>query len=313
MMTEAASPPPAHEPVLLPEIMEFLFYRDPIPDGFFCDATVGMGGHSQAILESSGPTGRLLALDRDADALAFARARLAPFGERVTFVHAPFSELAATMADRGPGAADGILADLGVSSPQLDRAERGFSFQRSGPLDMRMDQTRGETAADLVARVEERELVSILRDLGEERFAGRIARRIVEARERGPLDSTGALAEVVAQAVPARERHKNPATRTFQALRIAVNRELEELATFLADAPGLLRPGGRLCIIAFHSLEDRMVKRRFRGLSEPRPEVPGDTPKFRAVTKRIVVASEDEQRRNPRSRSAKLRVLERIA
>ena len=158
MMTEAVSPSvpsaPAHEPVLLPEIMEFLFYRDPMPDGLFCDATVGMGGHSQAILESSGPTGRLLALDRDADALAFARARLAPYGDRVTFVHAPFSELAATMAARGLGAADGILADLGVSSPQLDRAERGFSFQRSGPLDMRMDQTRGETAADLVARID---------------------------------------------------------------------------------------------------------------------------------------------------------------
>ena len=155
--------------------------------------------------------------------------------------------------------------------------------------------------------------MTILRDLGDERFAGRIARRIVEARARGPLDTTGALAELIAQAVPARERHKNPATRTFQALRLAVNRELDELATFLADAPDLLGAGGRLCIISFHSLEDRMVKRRFRALSEPRPEVPDDRPKFRAVTKRIVEASEDEQRRNPRSRSAKLRVLERIA
>jgi len=313
MMSEASSPPAAHEPVLLHEILEFLFPGGPNPGGAFCDATLGMGGHSQAILESSAPTGRLLALDRDPDALAFAGARLAPFGARVTFAHAPFSRIAATAAAHQLGPLDGILADLGVSSPQLDRAERGFSFQRTGPLDMRMDQTSGETAAELVARLDERELAGILRDLGEERFAGRIARRIVEARERQPLDTTGALAEVVAHAVPGRERHKNPATRTFQALRLAVNRELEELATFLADAPGLLKQGGRLCIISFHSLEDRMVKRRFRALSERRPEVPGDEPKFRAVIRRIVEASEAEQERNPRSRSAKLRVLERIA
>jgi 16S rRNA (cytosine1402-N4)-methyltransferase len=272
-----------------------------------------MGGHSQAILESSAPGGRLFGVDRDPDALSFARARLAPFGGRVTLVHAPFSALRATVVSHHLGPFDGVLADLGVSSPQLDRAERGFSFQRSGPLDMRMDQSRGETAADLVARLDERELAGILRDLGEERFAGRIARRIVEARGRAPLDSTAALAEVVAQAVPARERHKNPATRTFQALRIAVNGELDELGAFLAQAPDLLRPGGRLCIISFHSLEDRMVKRRFRALSEPRPEVAGDAPKFRVLTKRIVEASEAEQRRNPRSRSAKLRVLERLA
>lgn len=313
MMPEAASPPAAHEPVLLPEILEFLFPGGPTSGGLYCDATVGMGGHSQAILESSAPTGRLLGLDRDPDALAFAGARLAPFGARVMLAHATFSGVAAAMAQQGLGPADGILADLGVSSPQLDRAERGFSFQRTGPLDMRMDQTSGETAAELVARLDEHVLAGILRDLGEERFAGRIARRIVEARARAPLDTTAALAEVVAHAVPGRERHKNPATRTFQALRLAVNRELDELATFLADAPGLLKPGGRLCIISFHSLEDRMVKRRFRALSERRPEVPGDEPKFRAVTKRIVEASEAEQERNPRARSAKLRVLERIA
>jgi 16S rRNA (cytosine1402-N4)-methyltransferase len=313
MMTDVASLPVPHEPVLLSEILEFLFFEGRGRDGFYCDATLGMGGHSQAILEASGPGGRLLGLDRDPDALAFAGARLAPFGDRVMLVHAPFSRLGEALAARALGPADGILADLGVSSPQLDRAERGFSFQRTGPLDMRMDQSSGETAAELLARIDERELTSILRDLGEERFAGRIARRIVEARERGPLDSTAALAEVVARAVPARERHKNPATRTFQALRIAVNSELDELATFLASAPGLLRPGGRLCIISFHSLEDRMVKRRFRALSEARPEIPGDEPKFRVVTRRIVEASEDEQHRNPRSRSAKLRVLERIA
>jgi 16S rRNA (cytosine1402-N4)-methyltransferase len=178
---------------------------------------------------------------------------------------------------------------------------------------MRMDQSQGETAAELIGRLEERELVSILRDYGEERFAGRIARRIMETRDQGALDSTGTLAAVVAQAVPGRERHKNPATRTFQALRIVVNHELDELATLLGDAPALLRPGGRLCVMAFHSLEDRMVKRRFRWLAEPRPEIPGDRPNYRVLTKRIVIASEAEQERNPRSRSAKLRVLERIA
>src|SRR3569832_1798207 len=279
MMPEAAPPTAAHDPVLLTEILEFLFPAGPAAGGFFCDATLGMGGHSQAILESSGPTGHLLGLDRDPDALAFAGARLAPFGDRVTLVHAPFSQLAATLASRGLGPPTGVLADLGVSSPQLDRAERGFSFQRTGPLDMRMDQTTGESAAELVGRLDERELAGILRDLGEERFAGRIARRIVEARERGPLDTTGALAEVVAQAVPARERHKNPATRTFQALRLAVNRELDELGTNQTKTPNQQKPGGRLCIISFHSLEDRMVMRRFRARAGPRPGGPGGAPK----------------------------------
>ncbi|HEY4185825.1 MAG TPA: 16S rRNA (cytosine(1402)-N(4))-methyltransferase RsmH [Polyangia bacterium] len=313
MTTEGAPEPANHEPVLLAEILEFLFPFGRRPGGIFCDVTVGMGGHSEGMLEWSSPTGRLVGLDRDPDALSFSRRRLAPFGERANLMHAPFSATRATLAALGIPRVDGILADLGVSSPQLDRAERGFSFQRSGPLDMRMDQTQGETAAELIARIEERDLVSILRDFGEERFAGRIARRIVETRTQGALDSTAALAAVVAQAMPGRERHKNPATRTFQALRIAVNRELDELTTFLAEAPALLSAGGRLCVMAFHSLEDRMVKRRFRALGEPRPEIPGDEPKYRVVTKRIVIASEAEQERNPRSRSAKLRVLERLA
>jgi len=313
MMSEGAPEPANHEPVLLSEILEFLFQRGRAPGGVFCDVTLGRGGHAQAILEWSAPTGRVIGLDRDPTALAFSRGRLASFGDRVTLVHAPFSRLGASLGVLGIEEVDGILADLGVSSPQLDTAERGFSFQRTGPLDMRMDQTEGETAADLLARVDEAELAALLRDFGEERFAGRIARRIVEARERGELDSTAALAAVITQAVPARERHKNPATRTFQALRIVVNRELDELRAFLAEAPGLLRPGGRLCVIAFHSLEDRMVKRRFRALGEPGHDVPAAGARYRIVTKRIVIASEAEQARNPRARSAKLRVLERTA
>jgi 16S rRNA (cytosine1402-N4)-methyltransferase len=313
MMPEDAPEPANHDPVLLAEILEFLFPRGAVPGGIFCDVTVGLGGHSQGMLEWSSPTGRLVGLDRDPQALSFSRRRLEPFGDRVTLAHAPFSRMKPTLGQLGIASVDGILADLGVSSPQLDRAERGFSFQRSGPLDMRMDQSQGETAGELIGRLQERELVSILRDYGEERFAGRIARRIMETRDQGALDSTATLAAVVAQAVPGRERHKNPATRTFQALRIVVNGELDELATLLGDAPALLRPGGRLCVMAFHSLEDRMVKRRFRSLAEPRPEIPGDRPNYRVLTKRIVIASEAEQERNPRSRSAKLRVLERIA
>lgn len=300
---------PGHQPVLVPEVLEFLLAAEAGPEPTYCDATIGLGGHGRAILERTSPGGRLIGLDRDLDALATARTTLAPYGDRVTLVHSPFSRLREVLDDLGAGPLDGVLADLGVSSPQLDRAERGFSFQRGGPLDMRMDQSRGETAADLLARIGEAELVRLLRDYGEERFAGRIARHIVEARDQGQLDSTATLAAIVARAVPARERHKNPATRTFQALRIVVNRELEELDLFLNQAAASLRPGGRLCVIAFHSLEDRMVKRRFRAMAEPTTE----GPRMRILTKRIVIASEDEQAANPRSRSAKLRAAERIA
>lgn len=284
----------------------------------FVDATLGLAGHARGILEQSAPTGRLVGLDRDQSALGLAGKALAASGDRVTLVHTPFSRLDAVLDDLAIDRVDGILADLGVSSPQLDRDERGFSFQRSGPLDMRMDQTSGETAAELLARVPEPELVALLRDYGEERFAGRIARRILEARDRGELGSTTSLAAVVARAVPSGERRKNPATRTFQALRIAVNGELSELESLLAHAPARLALGGRLCIVAFHSLEDRMVKRRFRALGDedrlagPAVQAAGGA-RFRVITKRPVVASEAEEARNPRARSAKLRVLERVA
>jgi 16S rRNA (cytosine1402-N4)-methyltransferase len=301
--------PAGHVPVLLAEILEFLFPAGPTSAGLFCDATVGLGGHAQAILSASSPGGQLVALDRDPVSLAEATRTLAPFTGRVTLVHTPFSRIRLVLEELGLGALDGILADLGVSSPQLDRGERGFSFRHEGPLDMRMDQSTGETVAELLARISEDELVRILRQYGEERFAGRIARRIFEARDRGELRSTGELAAIVTKASPGRERHKNPATRTFQALRIALNRELEELDQFLDQAASCLRPGGRLCVISFHSLEDRMVKRRFRAWSNDDNE----GPRFRILTKHIVMASDAEQERNPRARSAKLRVAERIS
>jgi len=279
--------------------------------GIFCDATVGLAGHTRALLERGGDLGpaRVIGLDRDPHALTAAGANLAAFGDRVTLVHARFSRIASVLAERGAPSVDAVLADLGASSPQLDRADRGFSFRRSGPLDMRMDPTIGETAAELLGRLDEDELARLLRDYGEERFAGRIARAIVEARQRGQLDSTAALAAVVARAVPGRERARNPATRTFQALRIAVNEELDELDAFLDAAVACLRPGGRLAVISFHSLEDRIVKRRFRALAEPVQS----GPRLRILTKRVVVAGEAERARNPRSRSAKLRVAERVA
>jgi 16S rRNA (cytosine1402-N4)-methyltransferase len=300
---------PGHDSVLVAEMLEVLFRADAPPGGTYCDATIGLGGHARAILDRSAPGGRLIGLDRDPEALAIARARLASFGDRVTLVHAPFSRLRSVLDDLGAGPVDGLVADLGVSSPQLDKPERGFSFQRNGPLDMRMDQTAGPTAAELLAQIGQADLERVIRDYGEERFAGRIARHITEARGRSKLDSTAILAAIVAAAIPRGRQHKNPATRTFQALRIAVNRELDELKAFLDEAPACLRPGGRLCVIAFHSLEDRMVKRRFRTLSDPATT----GPKLRMLNKRIIVASEEEQRRNPRARSAKMRAVERVS
>jgi 16S rRNA (cytosine1402-N4)-methyltransferase len=253
--------------------------------------------------------GRTRARHPDRDALATATETLATFGDRVTLVHARFGELRRVLDDLHAVPVDGFLVDLGVSSPQLDRAERGFSFQRSGPLDMRMDQSQGETVADLLRRVDEVELGRILRDLGEERYAARIARAIMEARDKGELSSTGTLGAVVARAMPHHERHKNPATRTFQALRIAVNEELGQLDQFLSQLCDCLRPGGRVCVIAFHSLEDRIVKRKLRELAARGGAEP---PRLRLLNKHVVVAGDDERHRNPRARSAKLRAAERI-
>ena len=296
-----------HEPVLLNEVLEWLA---PHPGGRYCDATVGLGGHAREILRRSAPDGTLVGLDRDRDAIAAAGATLAEFGDRVTLVHTPFSQVRDVLTRVGAVPVDGFLVDLGVSSPQLDRPERGFSFRESGPLDMRMDQSQGETAGELLRRLDEQELETIIRDYGEERYARRIARAIVEARERGELDSTGALGTIVARAMPRHEWHKNPATRTFQALRIAVNQELVQIEQLLDQMADCLRPGGRLCIIAFHSLEDRIVKRRLRALAGRGGT--GETPRVRLLNKHVIVASDEERDRNPRARSAKLRAAERI-
>lgn len=288
--------------------MSFLCPRD---SGLYCDATVGLGGHTRAIVERCAPHGRVIGIDRDAEVLALAKENLAPQGDRVRLVHAPFSQIRSVLEQADALPLDGCIADLGVSSVQLDQPERGFSFRRSGPLDMRMDRSQTETAADLLQRVDEEELARLLHDLGEERFARRIAREIARARESGGLDSTSALSSLVARSVPRREATKDPATRVFQALRIAVNDELGELDRFLQTAPGCLRPGGRLVVIAFHSLEDRMVKRRFRALAAGDTDAP-ESPRFRILTKHVITASEDELARNPRARSAKLRAAERL-
>lgn len=273
------------------------------------DATVGTGGHAEALLIESGPAGRLFGMDRDAEALAVARDRLRPFGDRVELLHGDFAALGSIAADNGWGAFDGILFDLGLSSFQLDDASRGFSFAREGPLDMRMDpQGHGKTAADLLARLSEREIAGILWEYGEERWAKRIAARIVEDRRAQPLTTTSQLARAVAAAVPRRAwpRRIHVATRTFQALRIAVNEELPSLQRGLEDAVGLLAPTGRMCIISFHSLEDRIVKHTLRGWAHSEP------PRVRLLTKRPVVPTQAEVEANPRARSAKLRAAERL-
>ena len=291
-----------HEPVLLDEVVSLLA---PARGGTFVDCTTGLGGHSSALLEN-GAT-RLLALDRDEDALRAAAERLAPYGDRVELVHSDYREIGSVLQQRGIDAVDGILADLGVSSMQLDQEGRGFSFRRDEPLDMRMDRSQGPTAADLLADVDETDLANVIFQYGEERHSRRVARAIVRAREAAPLQSTGALADVVRRAVPTRGYQRiDPATRTFPALRIWVNRELEGLDTFLGDAARRLLAGARFAVITFHSLEDRIVKHTFRALAAA-----GDA--WQVLTRKPVVPGDEEVARNPRARSAKLRAIERLA
>lgn len=293
----------------------------PRAGGVYCDATVGGGGHAERILAASAPDGRVIGIDRDPDALSAARARLQPFGQRVQLVHGTFGEAGAILRRLGAVPVDGFVLDLGVSSPQLDRADRGFSFGKAGPLDMRMDPSSGdETAEGLIRRVGVDELAQILRRWGEERYAGRIARAVKEAVMAGEATTTTELAAVIARAVPTRERHKDPATRTFQALRIAVNDELGQLERFLAEFPSLLRVGGRVVVIAFHSLEDVLVKNRFRELAKESGYPPDIArkmglapPTVRLLTRKPLVPSEDEVRGNARARSARLRAAEKIA
>ena len=295
-----------HVPVLTNEVLQFL---RPDRGGLFVDCTVGLGGHSKALLEA-GAT-RVIGFDRDVEALAAARIALAPWGDRVELVHADYRSFDEVLDRQGVGPIDGALADLGVSSLQLDSPGRGFSFQRDEPLDMRMDTTTGETAADLVAQSSERDLADAIYAYGEERFSRRIARALVEARMEEPVITTGRLAAIVRRAVPRRGYMRiDPATRTFQALRIWVNRELDALDRFIEALAHRLRAGARLVVISFHSLEDRIAKHTLRRLAQ----ADGDgAPSMTVLTKRPIMAGEDELQRNPRARSAKLRAAERVA
>ena len=285
-------------------VTEVLDHLAPARGGVFVDCTVGLGGHARALLDA-GAT-RLIGLDRDPAALARARAELAPHGDRVTLVHGDYRDVETVLDTRGVAQVSGMLADLGVSSMQLDAEGRGFSFRRDEPLDMRMDTTAGPTAAEALRDVDEEALADLIYELGEERHSRRIARAIVRARDERPIDTTGQLADIVRRAIPRKGYSRiDPATRTFQAIRIWVNRELEGLDGFLGTAAGRLERGGRLAVIAFHSLEDRIVKHTLRAL-----QAQGTV---KVLTKRPIVPSEAEVKRNPRARSAKLRAAERIS
>ena len=316
-----AADTPAHIPVLLAESLAALALK---PDGLYVDGTFGRGGHSRAILAALGAQGRLIALDRDPAAITAGRRIVDP---RLTLVHAAFSRLTEVLDTRGIREVDGIVLDLGVSSPQLDDAARGMSFRFDAPLDMRMDTTQGETAADFLAQAEQHQIEEVIREYGEERFAHALAKALVAARQQQHISSTGQLAALVAAVVRTREPGQHPATRTFQALRIHVNRELEELSLTLPQALGRLRPadpttgqtGGRLAVISFHSLEDRIVKRFLRDAATP-PQPPKGVPvraadlpapSLRLIGKTIR-AGADETRANPRARSAVLRVAEKV-
>ena len=302
-----------HITVLLKEAVEALAIK---PDGVYVDGTFGRGGHSRAVLARLGPNGKLIAFDRDPVAVAAGEALKDP---RFELVHAPFSDFAEALAERGIEHVDGVLLDLGVSSPQLDEAERGMSFRFDAPLDMRMDTTRGMTAAEWLADAPVADITRVLREYGEERFAYEIAKALVAARTGGLVATTGQLAALVEKTVWTREPGQHPATRTFQALRICVNQELEELSLVLPQVVAALAAGGRLVVISFHSLEDRIVKRFMRDASRP-PQLPArlpvraaDMPKPKlALVGKAVRPSDEEVSANPRSRSAVMRVAERL-
>lgn len=303
-----------HIPVLADRCLELL--RPALAEGgTMIDATLGMGGHSELVLREV-PNARVIGIDRDRAALELASARLAPFGERFRAVHATYDQVGEVAGD----GVEAILMDLGVSSLQLDEVERGFSYREDAPLDMRMDSSTGESAAELLARVDEAELRTILFRWGEERFAPRIAREIVRCRAQQPLRTTGQLVEIVRRSIPAAARRQggNPAKRTFQALRIAVNRELDILETALPAALDALRPGGRIVVLAYHSLEDRIVKQAFRRRATSSappglPELAEHRPTFRLLTHGAEKAGDDEIAANPRSASVRLRAAERLA
>jgi len=299
-MQELSEAAKIHRSVLLDECIEFL---DLQPGRVYMDGTMGLGGHSEGILQASSPDGRLIAFDWDAAAIEKSRERLAIFADRLSIVRRNFSEISEGLAECGVTAVDGILIDIGLSSLQLDIGGRGFSFQQDEPLDMRMDLRQKVTAASIVANCKEQELADIFYYYGEEKQARRIASFVVEERRKCPIETSKQLADLVARAVPRRFHPKriHVATLVFQALRIAVNTELENLSKILDRAADHLRPGGRFCVISFHSLEDRMVKRKFR-----------ESNKWKVLTKKPVKASQKEIEENPRSRSARLRVAERL-
>jgi len=305
-----------HQPVLLEEALDVLSVK---PGGRYIDCTLGAGGHARGILERSSPDGRLLGLDADPRALDLARAQLSEFGSRVVLVNESFAKLAATARWNGFDPVDGILFDLGLSSMQLEYRDRGFSFRVEAPLDMRFDPREPITAADLVNTLSERELAEIFFQYGEEPRARSIARAIVRARARKPIETTTELAEVILRAAPQRLGRVHPATRVFQALRIVVNRELEVLDSALQQALELLAVGGVIAAISFHSLEDRLVKQFFAGEAKGcrcPPDLPvcvcGRQPRLQIVTKKAITPTEEEIQRNPRSRSAKLRAARRV-
>lgn len=289
-----------HVPVLEKEVIQYLKLRK---DGVYVDATLGLGGHSGSILDRIGPAGKVIGFEWDEQAACVAAKRLKHFGDRIRIVRRSYAELLDGLDEENVEKVDGLLLDLGVSSLQLDRGERGFSFQVDAPLDMRMDTRSGETAAELVSRLSQEQLADIIYNYGEERQARRIAGFIVKARENESIDTTIQLAGIVAKAIPKKyhPKKKHVATRTFQALRIAVNKEFNNIVTILTAAPSVMAQGARICVITFHSLEDRIVKQAFN-----------NNPELNVITKRPVSPSEEEVASNPRARSAKLRVAERM-
>lgn len=302
-----------HQPVMVEEVVHFL---QPHPDGVYLDATLGAGGHAEAILRATDGRCTLIGVDRDPHALSRARHNLRPFGASVKLAGTDFSDVSWLLSSQETPAVDGILADLGMSSMQVDDPTRGFSFRREGPLDMRMDPSQRLTAAEVVNAYSEDELRRLLRRYGEERYADRIASAIVARRRRAPLRSTTQLAELIQEVYPARRRRQHPARRTFQALRIEVNQEIRALEALLAAAPEVLAPGGRIVVISYHSLEDRLVKRAFSGQAGRVRSLPGlgSTPamgRMEILTPNAILPSEAETERNPRASSARLRAARR--
>lgn len=307
-----------HKSVLLQEVIDGLAIK---PDGIYVDGTLGGAGHAGVVCSRLGTEGRFIGIDQDEDAIAVGRERLKKYGQKVSIVRSNYSDMVNVIHSLGVEKVDGILLDLGVSSFQLDTQERGFSYRMDAPLDMRMDNRQELTAASIVNEYSERELFRIIRDYGEDKFAKNIAKNIVIAREKEPIQTTGQLAEIVSYSIPMKIKKQggHPAKRTFQAIRIEVNHELEVLERNISDMIDLLNPGGRFCIITFHSLEDRIVKQAFRQAQNPctcPPNFPvcvcGNKPRGKQITRKPILPSEEEMEQNSRSKSAKLRVFEHI-